>query len=239
MFIKVKCHSSETWCGQTKSDLDFRELPIFSYKNLVDKEEIGVGAFAVVFPAKLTDESKVVVKNLISADKETKKSLIKEARFLQNLRDANVVEFKGICTDQLSLLLEYAYFDFSPFGCDIQTHNLAEFLAVCEQSVWLRWDECCSTAFDVASGLKYLHQNNHVLPSYPRFTLSSAFYSNIRVLPSRPSDRPDIRPSIRPDIRLDIRPYPRFTLTLTRPPFVNLLYVNNGLVTSPYLIICK
>ena len=241
MFIKVKCRSSETWCGQTKSDLDFRELPIFSYKNLVDKEEIGVGAFAVVFRAKLTDESKVVVKNLISADKETKKSLIKEARFLQNLRDANVVEFKGICTDQLSLLLEYAYFDFSPFGCDIQTHSLAEFLAVCEQSSCDGMNVAVLThaAFDVASGLKYLHQNNHVLPSYPRFTLSSAFYSNIRVLPSRPSDRPDIRPSIRPDIRLDIRPYPRFTLTLTRPPFVNLLYVNNGLVTSPYLIICK
>ena len=53
MFIKVKCHSAETWCGQTKSDLDFRELPIFSYKNLFDKEEIGVGAFAVVFTAKL------------------------------------------------------------------------------------------------------------------------------------------------------------------------------------------
>ena len=58
MFIKVKCHSSKTWCGQTKSDLDFRELPIFSYKNLADKEEIGVGAFAVVFTAKLPDKSK-------------------------------------------------------------------------------------------------------------------------------------------------------------------------------------
>ena len=134
MFIKVKCPSSETWCGQTKSDLDFRELPIFSYKNLVDKEEIRVGALAVVFPAKLPDESKVVVKNWISADKETKKSLIKEVQLLQNLCHANVVEFKGICTDQLSLLLEYAYFDFSPFGCDIQTHSLAEFLAVCKQS---------------------------------------------------------------------------------------------------------
>ena len=133
MFIKVKCRSSETWCGQTKSDLDFRELPIFSFKNLVDKEEIRVDAFAVVFPAKLPDESKVV-KNWISADKETKKSLIKEARLLQNLRHADVVEFKGICMDQLSLLLEYACFDFSPFGCDIQTHSLAEFLAVCEQS---------------------------------------------------------------------------------------------------------
>ena len=42
---------------------------------------------------------------------------------------------------------------------------------------------------------------------YPRFTLisafylSSAFYSHIRVLPSRPS----------------VRPYPRFTLTLQQP----------------------
>ena len=53
----------------------------------------------------------------------------------------------------------------------------------------------------------------HVLPSYPRFTLSSAFYPLIRVLLSypflplvRPSVRPDIRPSIRPDVRPDIRP---------------------------------
>ena len=67
----------------------------------------------------------------------------------------------------------------------------------------------------------------HVLPSYPRFTLSSAFYCHIRVYPLV---RPDIRPSIRPDIRLDIRPYPRFTLTLTRPPFVNLLYVIKKLI---------
>ena len=93
--------------GTTKSDLDFRELPIFSYKNLVDKEEIGVGAFAVVFTAKLPDKSKVVVKKWMSPDEETnKKSLIKEARLPQNLRHANVVEFKGICTGQLSLLLE-------------------------------------------------------------------------------------------------------------------------------------
>ena len=148
--------------GTTKPDLDFRELPIFSYKNLVDEEEIGVGAFAVIFTAKLPDKSKVVVKKLISADEETKKSLIKEARLLQNLRHANVVEFKGICTDQLSLLLEYAYFDFRPFGCDIQTHNLAEFLAVCEESSCDGMNVAVFThaAFDVAPGLKYLHQNN-------------------------------------------------------------------------------
>ena len=32
----------------TRSGVDFRELPLFSYKSLVDEEEIGVGAFATV-----------------------------------------------------------------------------------------------------------------------------------------------------------------------------------------------
>ena len=168
------------------------------------------------------DESKVVVKNWISADKETKKSLIKEARLLQNLRHANVVEFKGICTDQLSLLLEYAYFDFSPFGCDIQTHSasLAELLAVCEQSSCDGMNVAVLThaAFDVASGTCI--KTTTFLPSHPRFSLISVFYPFVR-RPRHPSEHP-------PDIRPDIRPYPRFTLTLTRPPFANLLYVNSG-----------
>ena len=59
--------------------------------------------------------------------------------------------------DQLCLLLEYAYFDFSPFGCNIQTHSLAEFLAVCDG---MNVAVFTHAAFDVASGLKYLHQNN-------------------------------------------------------------------------------
>ena len=33
----------------TRSGVDFRELPHFSYKSLVDEGEIGVGAFAIVF----------------------------------------------------------------------------------------------------------------------------------------------------------------------------------------------
>ena len=68
----------------------------------------------------------------------------------------------------------------------------------------------------------------HVLPSSPRFTLSSAFYCHIRVLPShprftlisvfyplvRPSEPPSgLRPSFRPSIRPSVHPYPRFTLT--------------------------
>ena len=107
-------------------------------------------------------KAKSWLKKLISADEETKKSLIKEARLLEKLHHTNIVEFKGICTDQLSLLLEYVYFDFSPFGCDIQAHSLAEFLLVCKQSSCDGINVAVFThaAFDLASGLKYLHQND-------------------------------------------------------------------------------
>ena len=51
----------------------------------------------------------------------------------------------------------------------------------------------------------------HVLPSYPRFTLSSAFYSHIRVLPSHPRFTlisvfyPLVRPSVRTSVRASVR----------------------------------
>ena len=64
-----------------------------------------------VFTPKLPDKSKVVVKKWMSADEETnKKSLIKEARLPQNLRHANVVEFKGICTDPAFFTAEICIF---------------------------------------------------------------------------------------------------------------------------------
>ena len=60
----------------------------------------------------------------------------------------------------------------------------------------------------------------------PRFTLISAFYPLIRVLPSYPcftlssvrtsvraSVRTSVRPSICPSVHPPVRPYPRFTLT--------------------------
>ena len=49
--------------GTTKFNLDFRELSIFSYKNLVDKEEIGVGAFAVVLTLSFLTKAKSLLKS--------------------------------------------------------------------------------------------------------------------------------------------------------------------------------
>ena len=62
----------------------------------------------------------------------------------------------------------------------------------------------------------------HVLSSYPRFTLSSAFYPLIRVLLSypflplvRPSVRTSVRASVRTSVRTSVRPSVRTPAVLS------------------------
>ena len=110
-------------------------LPQYSYKTLVDKEEIGIGGFAVVFTAKLPENDRTfVVKKLLDSSHEGRQSLVKEARLLSKLHHVNVVQFKGICVDQYALILEHVQFDFAPIGYDIKVNSLSDFLAVCDQS---------------------------------------------------------------------------------------------------------
>ena len=86
-----------------------------------------------------------------------------------------------------------------------------------------------------------------ILPSYPRFTLSSAFYPHIRVLLSHPRFTPSsafyplisafyshirvlpCRPSVRPDIRPDIRPsiHPSVRIRVLPLPSVNVRPILN------------
>ena len=77
----------------------------------------------------------------------------------------------------------------------------------------------------------------HVLPSYPRFTLSSAFYSHIHVLLSyprftlisvfyplvRPSVRTSVRTSVRPSVRIRVLPLPFSVLTAFKPTIIHFI----------------
>ena len=102
-------------------------LPQYSYKTLVDKEEIGIGGFAVVFTAKLPENDRTfVVKKLLDSSHEGRQSLVKEARLLSKLHHVNVVQFKGIFVDQYALILEHVQFDFAPIGYDIKVNSLSE-----------------------------------------------------------------------------------------------------------------
>ena len=72
---------------------------------------------------------KVVVKKALGEDLEDKKNFVKEARILRDLQHPNIVNFKGICTTPVALILEYAYFDFMPFGMNSKVSSLSGFLA--------------------------------------------------------------------------------------------------------------
>ena len=114
---------------------DVSGLPQYSYRSLVDKDEIGDGGFAVVFTAMLPGEhKKFAVKKLLDSSNEARKALIKEVRLIHKLNHANIVQFKGICLDRYAVLMEYVHFDFKPIGHDLIIDNLAGFLAFCEQS---------------------------------------------------------------------------------------------------------
>jgi serine/threonine protein kinase len=96
---------------------------------LVNKDEIGRGAFAAVFTAELSSGGqKVAVKKFLHIEAESQKKIVlKEAKLLNGLTHPNIIEFKGICNDEYAILLEYLYFDFKPFGINAKAHCLSSF----------------------------------------------------------------------------------------------------------------
>ena len=130
----------------------------FSFKELVNKDEIGCGGFSSVFTVKLPESGeKVAVKKFLGNDQIDAKILMKEAELLNKLRHQNIVEFKGICKDTYALLLEFAQFDFKPFGVDHQVRSLPELLCYFDKSNSKDISEKVfyRAAENIASGIQY------------------------------------------------------------------------------------
>ena len=73
-------------------------------------------------------ETVVVKKVLPALDQEEKKLFYKEVALLNGLNHPNIVKMKGVCQNPLSIMLEYCYFDFKPFGEDLRVTSLSGFL---------------------------------------------------------------------------------------------------------------
>ena len=153
--------------------IDCSGLPVHDFKCLTNKEIIGKGAYGAVFTAnwqtvpdaggKSAAAEKVVVKKLLGEDILDKKTFVKEARIIQELKHPNIVKFKGICNNPFALILEYVYFDFQPFGIESKVSSLAEFLGVLEGSDcdgFVTPQVISTICKDVALGLKYLHDKD-------------------------------------------------------------------------------
>ena len=88
---------------------------------------------------------------------------MKEARILRDLQHPNIVNFKGICTTPVALILEYAYFDFTPFGMNAKVSSLSGFLATLNDYDCAGFDDpriFLGICKDIATGLQYLHHKN-------------------------------------------------------------------------------
>ena len=114
--------------------VDCSGLPLYDFSKVVNKEEIGKGAYGVVFTADFPTHGvdkrpeKVVVKKMLGEDLQDMKNFVKEARILQALKHANVVHFKGICKNPFALVLEHLYFDFTPFGMEAVVSSFVDFV---------------------------------------------------------------------------------------------------------------
>ena len=148
---------------------DVSDLPLFDFQKFFNKEEIGKGGFGAVFTADYyprgsgNSPERVVVKKALGEDLEDKKNFVKEARILRDLQHPKIVNFKGICTTPVALILEYAYFHFMPFGMNSKVSSLSGFLATLNDYDCAGFDDpriFLGICKDIATGLQYLHHKN-------------------------------------------------------------------------------
>ena len=104
--------------GKYNSDgsLDCHGLPLFAREQLQDKEEaIGWGSHGLVFVARNNSE-KVVIKKLLGGDENKKLLFPKETKILHGIKSEHKVKFKAVCMESFATILEYLFFDFTPFS---------------------------------------------------------------------------------------------------------------------------
>ena len=92
-------------------------------------EEIGSGSYGVVYSAKYENKA-VVVKKLKGESSVAKDRFLKEAKLLFVMKHPNIPMFAGF-TDSPhdSLMMEYAQFDFKPFGIEKKSAISGHFIA--------------------------------------------------------------------------------------------------------------
>ena len=140
-------------------------LPVFEYKDVMEKIEIGRGGFATASVAtyQCTDQAKrvVVVKDMHNLGEQGKKLFVKEAKLLNGLRHENIVQFIAGCRLPPSIKLEYVYFDFKPFEREQKVSSLDNFLREIHNSDG--FDHVYPViASDISKALEYLHQRDIV-----------------------------------------------------------------------------
>ena len=137
------------------------DLPRFDNSLIVKHEELGRGSFGIVYRASYNgDDTVVKVMQEASFDKVAAKWFIKEAKLMAKLQCPNIVSFIAMDYEPLSMLMEYACFDFGPLGVpSMKCSSLSEFLSFVN-NFQMKTLETFATkiAKDVTNGLLSLHK---------------------------------------------------------------------------------
>ena len=139
-------------------------MPQFQFEDLSEKKVIGRGSYGIVYKARYLSEE-VVVKKMLGESTDEEDNFIKEARLLKSLNHENIVSFKGFCPSPQAIMLEYVYFDFSPFEIDKKVSNLVDFLNFSDKVDAFKLFHSNMLNIicrDVAEGLGYLHLRPHL-----------------------------------------------------------------------------
>lgn len=89
---------------------------------------VGRGSHGLVFVARNNSE-KVVIKKLLGGDENKKLLFPKEAKILHGIKSEHKVKFKAVCMELFATMLEYLFFDFTPFGSSEIVSSLDQFLS--------------------------------------------------------------------------------------------------------------
>ena len=139
--------------GRSSSNITGPALCSFTYKELEQatggfKEEIGRGAFGVVYKGALASECKtlIAVKKLTSLREESEKDFDNEVKTIGQTHHKNLVRLLGFCKEGEQRLLVYEF---------MTNGSLNKFLFGSGRP---DWPQRVNIALDIAGGLAYLHE---------------------------------------------------------------------------------
>ena len=134
-------------------------LPSFDFEELKNVEHIAHGGYGIVYKASHKNDT-VVVKKVAGESAEDEDMFVKEAKLIHSCRHENIVSFLGFSRLPCSIMLEYLYFDFSPFGNSKVISNLGDLLNYMDRIDGFEnfnGQLHGKISRDIAEGLLYLH----------------------------------------------------------------------------------
>lgn len=164
--------------------------PRFDCDKLVVRDRIGQGAFGDVYtadyraPGKNTEDTVVIKKLLNAMDEEERKLFCKEVALLDRLKHRSIVKFLAVCYQPPAIMLEYVYFDFTPFEQIVRVSTLSDFLLKIDEQKCDGFQEVvCHAATEIIDGLAYLHSQKiaHRDLKTANILVSNQHYSSLSV----------------------------------------------------------